>query len=167
MMMKIVLSIVFVTGLSVAIPFSAHASSSGAAKDNKKVEGLSLKNFQANEDKRFSEMDSNKDGKLTEAEIEQYDRTIAYARNQNLFKRLDRDHNGSLSPEEFGALVPPASSFNAKPMIERMDTNRDGVISQAEFDAFLTRRFEQLDANKDQVLTPAELRARKPSKPGR
>ena len=56
-------------------------------------------------DSQFRKMDADKNGQLTHAEIEQYQKLSAVAEAQGpqraLFAELDNDKNGQLSPAEF------------------------------------------------------------------
>lgn len=111
----------------------------------------------------FDRIDSNKDGKLSKAEIEQNSRAVwlarAKARNAAAFAQLDQDHNGSLSADEFARLIGQPPVFNGQPVITRMDTNHDGQVSREEFRAAGAVDFDKLDTNKDGILTPAEIAA--------
>jgi Ca2+-binding EF-hand superfamily protein len=119
--------------------------------------------FIANMDAEFSKIDTNKDGKLTKAEIEAFQRAVALqqiaARNRALFGALDTDHNGQLSPAEFARFTAAPPPPNAAPMLQRFDTNKDGAISLVEYRASTLTNFDRLDADKDGVVTPAEMRA--------
>ena len=60
-------------------------------------------------DQEFGKMDADKNGKVTRAEVEAFDRAVvignARARALATFAQLDSDHNGQISPTEFMKLV--------------------------------------------------------------
>ncbi|MDB5681880.1 MAG: hypothetical protein JWO16_1685 [Sphingomonas bacterium] len=99
----------------------------------------------AQADRRFDQMDANKDGKL--------DSTEMTARRQ--------------PPMASGAIPPPPPADGAAPppparggrMMARLDTNGDGMIDRNEFRAQAERRFDRIDANKDGKIDPAERQA--------
>ena len=119
--------------------------------------------FEARVGAEFGDMDANKDGNLTKAEVEAWQTktaaTIATARNKAIFERLDADKNGSLSAAEFARLGPPPMKANPDALMAQMDANKDGKVTKAEHAAAGKARFTQLDANKDGTLTEAEARA--------
>ena len=113
----------------------------------------------------FAEVDTNKDGSWSKAEIE-----AAQARGEQRataqlsqrmsqeFTKLDTDKNGQLSLAEFRAMTPtvrtkPGSGANA---LQRLDTNKDGKVSVEEYRGPLLAGFDRIDANKDGTVTPAE-----------
>lgn len=114
-------------------------------------------------DTQFRKMDADKNGRLTRAEIEQFDKLLAVAearsRNQALFKQLDSNKNGQLSSAEFASVTPPAPPANAQPMLAREDGNRDGQISLIEHRSATLANFDRLDTDKDGIVTPAEMKA--------
>jgi len=124
---------------------------------------MSRATFESKISSEFGEMDSNKDGSLTRAEVESWQtRTasqIATARNKAIFARLDADKNGSLNAAEFARLGPAPIKANPDPLIKAMDANKDGKVTKAEHNAAGSARFTQIDANKDGVLTEAEAKA--------
>lgn len=99
----------------------------------------------ARADRRFDEMDTNKDGKLDATEL------------------AARRH-----PITPGAMPPPPPPEGAAPppppppggrMLARLDTNGDGIIDRTEFRAEAARRFDRADTNKDAKIDPAERQA--------
>jgi Ca2+-binding EF-hand superfamily protein len=99
--------------------------------------------FIADMDNEFRKMDADKNGQLTRAEIEQYQKLQAMAqgrsRNRALFAQLD--------------------AANGQPMIARMDGNRDSQVSLVEHRAATVANFDRLDADKDGIVTAAEMKA--------
>ena len=119
--------------------------------------------FIAQMDAQFRKMDSDKDGKLTTPEIEEFEKQRALAeaeaRNAALFDRLDVNRNGQISATEFSRLVTQPPSPGAQPMLSREDGNRDGSITLVEHRSATLANFDRLDADKDGVVSPAEMKA--------
>lgn len=119
--------------------------------------------FIAGMENEFRRMDSDKNGQLTRAEIEQFQAQQlagqAKARNKALFEQLDKDKNSQLSQAEFANIATPAPVANGQPMIARMDGNRDSQISLAEHRTATLANFDRVDSNKDGVVTAAEMKA--------
>lgn len=111
----------------------------------------------------FAATDSNKDNKVTKAELEQHRVRIAAAqqqqRNRVLFANLDTDKNGALSTLEFARLTAPTPQVNVAPLMTRYDINRDQQLTLVEYRAGAQADFERLDTNNDGMLAPAEARA--------
>ena len=114
-------------------------------------------------DQEFGKMDADKNGKVTRAEIEGYDRAVALGnartRAQATFNQLDIDRNGQLSPAEFMKLVTASPAVDGRPMLATLDLNKDGQISLIEHRAGKLSNFDRIDADKDGVVTVAELKA--------
>lgn len=114
-------------------------------------------------DAEFRQRDTNGDGKVTRAEIELFERSIAFASaqtaNRAMFARLDVDRNGILTPGEFAALVSSPSIPDVSQLMSRIDLNRDQVISLVEYRTAKLTTFDRLDADKNGVVTDAEYRA--------
>lgn len=127
------------------------------------AQSISRATFEAKIGSEFGEMDGNKDGTLSKAEVESWQTrtaaTIATARNKAIFARLDADKNGSLSAAEFARLGPAPVKANPDPLMAQMDKDKDGKVTKAEHSAAGSARFTQLDGNKDGTLTEAEARA--------
>ena len=119
--------------------------------------------FIADMDTQFRKMDADKNGQLTQIEIEQFQKLTAVAeaqaRNRALFAQLDADRNGQISAIEFAKVGAPAPVANAQPMIARMDSNRDSQINLIEHRTATLANFDRLDSDKDGVVTPAEMKA--------
>ncbi|MEO7654929.1 MAG: hypothetical protein ABIS23_04500 [Sphingomicrobium sp.] len=106
--------------------------------------------------KMFTKLDTNKDGFVTQAEID----AKAGARQQNMAAKADK-----------------AKNYDPAKMFGRLDSNKDGKVTKAEADAAMATRaaakgkpgekagarsanlFGRADANKDGVLTLAEVSA--------
>jgi hypothetical protein len=118
--------------------------------------------FLVSMDTEFRKMDADKNGTLTRAEIEAFDRAVsvlkAQAKNRQLFARLDADRNGQLSAAEFSRLASPAP-VNAAPMLSRMDLNRDQSLTLVEYRTATLANFDRMDADKNGIVTPTEMKA--------
>ena len=114
-------------------------------------------------DTEYRKMDGDKNGKVTRAEIEAFERGAALgqarARAQALFTQLDVDRSGQLSPAEFGKMVSGSPSVDGRPLLAKLDTNKDGSISLVEHRAGKLAYFDQIDSDKDGVVSTAEMRA--------
>lgn len=125
-------------------------------------QAISRSIFLANMDTEFRKMDADKNGTVTPAEIEGFDRAVsllkAQAKNRQLFVRLDADRNGQLSATEFARLASP-EPVNAAPMLTHMDINRDQAISLVEYRTATLANFDRMDADKNGIVTPAEMKA--------
>ncbi|MBN2631645.1 MAG: EF-hand domain-containing protein [Rhodobacteraceae bacterium] len=107
----------------------------------------------------FAAVDADKDGKITQAEID------AYRSAQT--KALDVDGDGLMSAEELVAMqmkgLQARVEQRVKAMLERMDDDKDGKLSAAE----MARRpmpammFDRLDTDNDGALSEAEIAAAK------
>lgn len=124
--------------------------------------------FLANVDKEFEAMDTNKDKKLTKAEIEQFRvRQIATRRQQQnraLFAQLDIDKNGYLSAQEFERVAGPSPTVNVQPLMDKIDANKDQQVTPAEYRAGASADFDRLDTNRDGALSSAEARPNQPAR---
>lgn len=128
---------------------------------------------------RFARADSNRDGFVTQDEIQaraEARRGQRQERREQLFERLDANHDGSLSRAEFDAR--PAlrngerrgnrfarrggrgggftmAGFGAR-AFEAMDSNRDGRVALAEAERVAIERFDRVDADRDGTISLEE-----------
>jgi hypothetical protein len=93
--------------------------------------GITAARHAATASKRFEMMDTNKDGKISAAEI-----------------------SASHGAESIVWANHPASAADK---VRSLDTNRDGVLTVAEYTNGSQRMFEELDADGNGVLTPSEM----------
>ena len=106
---------------------------------------------------RFDAIDADKDGKVTEAEIEAF--------RAARFAAADIDKSGSLSAEELSAMqmqeMQSRMGQRAARMIERLDGDADGQLSAAEFAEMgkAKSQFERADADGDGAISKAEAEA--------
>lgn len=113
----------------------------------------------------YADLDADKDGKVTAAEVNTRLVKSAEAKVAELkkerdaaFARLDTNGDGSVSKAEFEAkaALPTIKEPDAKPFLDKFDANKDGAISKDEFRTPTLANFDRLDKNKDGTLTPSE-----------
>lgn len=117
----------------------------------------------------FEQLDVNKDGKLTKAELVNSKKHI-HKSFGNLFTKVDTNKDNKLSSSEIQNFE---KNFKhkfkkAKKSLITFDTNKDGFVSKAEFDKFKPHAnerknhkhedlFKKIDTNKDNVITKTEF----------
>jgi Ca2+-binding EF-hand superfamily protein len=100
----------------------------------------------------LSEMDTNKDGKVTAEEF----KAAAAAR----FTAADANHDGVLDASEHAAMRKARlehPSHGGKRGMARMDQDSSGAISRDEAPAGLLEHFDEIDTNHDGLLDQHEL----------
>ena len=114
-------------------------------------------------DGEFKRMDTDKNGVVTAAEIQLFQRAAAAeqarARHEALFDKLDSDRNGQISKGEFARAQPPAPQGVASPLLGQADLNRDQRVTLVEYRTAKLGIFDRMDADKDGIVSVAELRA--------
>lgn len=117
-------------------------------------------------DAKFKTFDSNRDGRLSKAEIQaaetraqQQAAARIAQRTEQSFARLDKDKNGQLSLVEFKAAAPPVRGITADTLLQRLDSNTDGAVTLQEFGARTLAAFDRMDRNRDGTLSAAERQA--------
>jgi Ca2+-binding EF-hand superfamily protein len=116
----------------------------------------------------FSKADTNRDGKLSRAEVEK-----AMPQLLGKFDGIDTNKDGQLSRGELKAWKKAHRAERQAKAADRFkhaDTDGDGAISRAEAEQHaprLAKKFDQIDSNKDGKLTQEELRAYRESKRSR
>lgn len=105
----------------------------------------------------FEELDTDKDGRITKAEID--------AQRQARVTAADANGDGLLNAEELAAMelakLTERAADHAARMIERFDANADGQISAAEMAAGPqpVAMFDRIDTDSDGAITQAEADA--------
>ena len=138
-------------------------STSGAIAQAAGNSDVPRSDYIATMDSEFRKMDADKNGQVTRAEVEAFDRGAAVAnaraRAQATFSQLDSDRNGQLSQAEFFKLITGTPAVDGRPLIGKLDTNKDGQISLIEHRGGKLAYFDQIDRDKDGVVSTAEMKA--------
>jgi Ca2+-binding EF-hand superfamily protein len=103
-------------------------------------------------EKRFQDLDKNRDGKVSLAEYLAFFRADSPPRRQYFeyeFRKYDRNGDGFITREEHWAPVGLKDEFRA------LDKNRDGKVSRSEF-LQGEKLFRSLDRNHDGFITLEE-----------
>jgi hypothetical protein len=156
--------------LAASIPALALAQAPAETDEAKPVTRTELS---SRLDEDYSDLDTNKDGKVDPAEINarlvksaEAEIELIKKERDAAFAKIDTDGNGTISRAEFDARakLPTMKEPNAKPFLDRFDANKDGTISKDEFRAPTISNFDKLDKNKDGTLSIAEQKAPTPPK---
>lgn len=120
--------------------------------------------FIATMDQEYAKLDTNRDGVVTQAEVEQNQRRLivqsATRQAQLEFAVLDSDHDGRISQAEWlKARVIANPPVNSTALMQRLDRNGDGKVTLVEYRALTLANFDRLDTNLDGVVSEAEQRA--------
>ncbi|HTV22654.1 MAG TPA: hypothetical protein VMG12_28390 [Polyangiaceae bacterium] len=97
---------------------------------------------------RFEQIDTNKDGKISLAELT--------ASRETWLTKVDTNKDGVATPAEIEASMSARHQERLQKMFERDDANKDGRLTREET-RMPSAFFEKADANKDGALTLAEL----------
>lgn len=98
----------------------------------------------------LEKFDANKDGKLTQAEIDET--------RQSRFKQFDKSADGVLTLDEFEALW---LDFMRERMVDHFqdqDNDGDGKVTPQEFGARFANMVQFMDSNGDGVLDASDMR---------
>ena len=127
---------------------------------------------------RFTQVDANGDGYLTQVEAQAAIKGRTEARRAERFDRLDANRDGQISRQEFaapqgqalairdGARAGPgramarmrgmrSGGFGGR-MFGMADSNKDSRVSLQEATDAALRRFDMVDANRDGTISPQE-----------
>jgi Ca2+-binding EF-hand superfamily protein len=154
----------------------AHGAGKGLARFDRDGNGaVTRSEMRTTEGERFDKIDTNHDGQLTADEIQAAHREAAAAHfaakdtdkdgklsraevakmPDPMFARLDANHDGFLTPDELAQ----GHAGHGQKGFQRADTNGDGAISRDEALARSEKRFARLDTNGDGVITQEEMKA--------
>lgn len=98
----------------------------------------------------LTEMDADKDGTVTRAEIEAHEAARA--------ADIDADKNGTITADELIAHHEKMRQQHMADRLKAMDQNGDGNVSIEEYEAAQTWRMARLDRNGDGKIEPDEMR---------
>ena len=105
---------------------------------------------------RMSQLDANKDGKVSLAEL--------IASKQSWLREMDGNKDGVVTRAEIETSLQARRTDHINKLFAEQDTNKDGSISREE-SRMPARWFARIDANSDGKLTREEL-SREPGHPG-
>jgi hypothetical protein len=108
--------------------------------------------WQRHGERLFDSFDSNGDGKLTQAEVDQVRR--------DRFTQFDTDTDGKLSLQEYQALWLDAMRRDMVDRFQGLDDDGDAIVTAEEFVAPFGKAVRHMDRNNDGELTRDELRQR-------
>jgi Ca2+-binding EF-hand superfamily protein len=100
--------------------------------------------------RQIEQMDANKDGSLTRAEIEAFQAVRA--------KEIDADKDGIITAAEFVIFQQKERERRAGEFLKAMDKNGDGRVSVDEFEAGAAWRLARFDRNGDGKIETREMR---------
>lgn len=147
-----------------AIPAAALA----AQESGPLTKPVSKSEISAKLDSDYADMDADKDGKVTAAEIDarlvkSAEAKVAVIKKERdaAFARFDANNDGTISRAEFDdkAKLPVIKKPDAQPFMAEFDANKDGAISLDEFRTPTLANFTAMDANQDGTVTPEEAKA--------
>lgn len=130
-------------GTAVFAPTLAIAHGDGPKKDGKRAEHMEM---------RFQQMDADKDGKITAAEIEAFQAAR--------FAKADANGDGKLSLEEMDAARAEKRQERFGRMIAKLDKDGDGQLSTDEM-PMRGKRMMKLDTDGDGAISLEEMKAAK------
>ena len=100
----------------------------------------------------IQEMDANKDGKVTQAEVDAFEAARA--------AEIDANHDGKITADEIQAFREKERAKREAAMLARMDTDGDGAVSVQEYEAAQTWRLARMDRNGDGTIDEQDMHMR-------
>ncbi len=165
--------------LATVVSTSAYARPNHLQADTNQDGEISLTEFTAESTARFTAIDTDADGRLSEAERKSHHQLRKSQLADHRFQSLDSNGDGSISRDEFEQATTQHKPKHMKMKMARMhmkgkmhdqrqkaDANGDGYIDRAEFEAHTTELFALRDANADGVLSKADHEFRKKNHSG-
>ena len=156
----------FVSLALAAMPAAALAAQTDTKEEVSKP--ITKAEISAKLDTDYADMDTDKDGKVTAAEIDarlvkSAEAKVAEIKKERdaAFGRLDANRDGNISRAEFDekAKLPAIKAPDAAPFLARFDADKDGSITLEEFRTPTLANFSRLDVNQDGTVSPAEADA--------
>jgi len=106
----------------------------------------------------LQQFDANKDGKVTQAEIDET--------RQSRFKTFDKDADGALTLAEFEALWLDAMRERMVDRFQEHDNDGDAKVTAEEFGRHFADMAQFMDSNGDGVIDESDMRRRHPMHDG-
>ncbi len=100
---------------------------------------------------RFDRLDSNKDGRISQSELD--------ARRQAAFRAMDTNSDGIVSQEEYKAAVLARMTPRLEKRYAKLDRNDDGKLSPDEIGRHKRNFIERMDTNGDGAISKQEAKA--------
>jgi Ca2+-binding EF-hand superfamily protein len=137
----------------------------------KQAESPRRADLQKRLDARFAQMDANKDGSLSRAEIEsthagfvKLAKAMVSRQMRQEFTASDTNKDGKVSLAEMTVAAPASAKASAGKALQRLDTDKDNHVSLAEFTAAAPspklggpdQFMQRFDGDKDGKVTSAE-----------
>ncbi|WP_189988514.1 EF-hand domain-containing protein [Thalassobaculum fulvum] len=141
--------------LATALVLAAAAGTTAAlahGPDGMKPGGMMMPggDHRARMEQRFQEMDADKDGKVTAAEMQ--------AARAARFAAIDANGDGKLSVEEMDDARKAQRLERLQRMVVWLDADGDGMLSAAEYDPRKGRMMARMDDNGDGAVSMEEMR---------
>ncbi|TNE57635.1 MAG: hypothetical protein EP340_08075 [Alphaproteobacteria bacterium] len=125
-------------GLTTALPASADDDGEHSCSPRERMQ------------QRFTEVDINKDGKISAEERD--------AAKQKRFDEIDTNHNGKVTAKEMEAHHQAKEAERRKARFDEMDKDGNGTLSVDELEGGKGDRFAGADADKDGYVTKEEMK---------
>ena len=157
--------------IATALGALATAAPAQSAQAGNEPQATSKASLQQRLDARFAQMDSNKDGSLSRAEVQsshanfvKVAKTAIARRLEQGFTASDTNKDGKVSLAEMTAAAPAAQKANAGKALQRLDTDKDSHVSLSELTAAAPspklgdadQFMQRFDADRDGKVTAAE-----------
>ena len=148
-----------------AIPAVALAQAQPEAKAEAE-KPITRAEISAKLDADYADMDADKDGKVTAAEIDARLVKSAEAKVEEIkkerdaaFGRMDANGDGNISRAEFDekAKLPTIKKPDAAPFLAKFDANKDGAMTLEEFRGPTLANFAEMDRDHVGTVTPSEV----------
>lgn len=110
--------------------------------------------------KMFTKMDSNKDGRVTAAEMDAAHPMMKHHDDQRTARHEDGHDKENVAdkPADQSTKMHGGKMMSSREKIATMDTNNDGQLSAAEHAAGAKQMFTKMDTDSDGTLNARELR---------
>ncbi len=132
--------------LAAVLALTAAGGASALAAGN---DGMQRGDHGARMEQRFAEMDADKDGKVTPAEMRAY--------RDGRFAAADANGDGKVSVEELDDVGKAGRVEKLRKMVLWLDADGDGMLSPVEFDQRRGMMLSRMDADGDGALSAEEM----------